>query len=60
MRLPLPLVLLGVALLVPASASAWSPLRAENSNTKRGNELMAQEQFGPALEAYDEAARELP
>ncbi|MBW2378032.1 MAG: hypothetical protein JRG70_00530 [Deltaproteobacteria bacterium] len=47
-------------LALPASASAWSPLRGENSNAKRGNALMAQEQYGPALEAYDEAARELP
>ena len=48
------------ALALPASASAWSPLRAENSNAKKGNALMAEEQYGPALEAYDEAARELP
>ncbi|MFA9409930.1 MAG: hypothetical protein ACERK0_01620 [Deltaproteobacteria bacterium] len=48
------------ALGLPASASAWSPLRGENSNAKKGNALMAQEQYGPALEAYDEAARELP
>jgi Ca-activated chloride channel family protein len=47
-------------LTVPAGASAWSPLRGENSNAKKGNTLMAQEQYGPALEAYDEAARELP
>ncbi|MBW2189649.1 MAG: hypothetical protein JRG93_08680, partial [Deltaproteobacteria bacterium] len=43
------------ALILPANASAWSPLRGENSNAKKGNALMAQEQFGPALEAYDEA-----
>jgi tetratricopeptide (TPR) repeat protein len=48
------------ALALPASASAWSPLRGENSNAKKGNALMAQGQYGPALEAYDEAARELP
>ena len=48
------------ALALPASASAWSPLRGENSNAKKGNALMAQEQYSPALEAYDEAARELP
>ncbi len=48
------------ALALPASASAWSALRGENSNAKKGNALMAQEQYGPALEAYDEAARELP
>jgi Ca-activated chloride channel family protein len=48
------------ALALPASASAWSPLRGENSNAKKGNALMTQEQYGPALESYDEAARELP
>lgn len=48
------------ALAPPASASAWTPLRTENPNAKRGNQLMAQEQYGPALEAYDEATRELP
>jgi Ca-activated chloride channel family protein len=48
------------ALVFPASASAWTPLRSENPNAKKGNALMAQEQYGPALEAYDEAARELP
>ncbi|MFW2389246.1 MAG: hypothetical protein ACN4G0_12970 [Polyangiales bacterium] len=56
----LPFALLGAALAMPASASAWSPLRGENSNAKRGNALMGEEQYGPALEAYDEAARELP
>ncbi|MGB5350562.1 MAG: hypothetical protein WBN10_13240 [Polyangiales bacterium] len=55
------LLLVGAAALVfPASASAWTPLRSENPNAKKGNALMAQEQYGPALEAYDEAARELP
>ncbi len=55
------LVLVGAAALVfPASASAWTPLRSENPNAKKGNALMAQEQYGSALEAYDEAARELP
>jgi tetratricopeptide (TPR) repeat protein len=49
-----------VALLTPASALAWSPLRAENPNAKRGNEQMAAEQYAEALEAYDQAARELP
>ncbi|MGB5285855.1 MAG: hypothetical protein WBN29_15190, partial [Polyangiales bacterium] len=48
------------ALTLPASASAWSPLRAENANAKRGNALMAEGEYGPALEAYDEAALELP
>ena len=49
-----------LAFALPATASAWSPLRAENSNVKKGNALMAEEQYGPALEAYDEAAQELP
>jgi Ca-activated chloride channel family protein len=48
------------ALALPASAAAWSPLRGENANAKKGNELMAEGQYGPALQAYDEAARELP
>ena len=47
-------------LALPVGASAWSPLRAENSNVNKGNALMAEEQYGPALGAYDEAARELP
>ena len=47
-------------LYLPATALAWSPLRAENPNVERGNELMAQEQYADALEAYDTAARELP
>lgn len=51
----------GAAVLAsPASAMAWSPLRAENPSAKKGNALMAQEQYAPALEAYDEAARKLP
>ncbi len=45
---------------LPSSASAWSPLRAENPNVKRGNALMAEERAADALDAYDEAARELP
>ncbi len=49
-----------VVLLTPASALAWSPLRAENPNAKRGNEQMAGEQYAEALESYDQAARELP
>ncbi|MGB5220669.1 MAG: hypothetical protein WBN60_06550, partial [Polyangiales bacterium] len=54
------LLSLCAALCLPATALAWSPLRAENPNVKRGNELMAQEQYADALEAYDSAARELP
>lgn len=60
MRLVAPILCCVVGLAVPAGASAWSPLRAENPNAKKGNALMAQEQYGPALQAYDEAARELP
>ncbi|MFZ1866699.1 MAG: hypothetical protein WAU39_20935 [Polyangiales bacterium] len=53
--------LCGLAVLaLPASAAAWSPLRAESSNVKRGNELMAEQQYEAALDAYDEAARKLP
>ncbi len=54
------LVCFAAALALPAGASAWSPLRAENANAKRGNALMAEGQYGPALEAYDQAALELP
>ena len=49
-----------VALSFPATALAWSPLRAKNPRVEEGNELMAQAQYADALEAYDEAARELP
>ena len=48
------------ALCLPATALAWSPLRAENPNVKKGNALMAEEQYPDALGAYDQAARELP
>ena len=58
---PLIWFLCSVALLaLPSNASAWSPLRAENPNVKKGNALMAEERAAEALEAYDEAARELP
>jgi len=49
-----------VVFALPAGAAAWSPLRAESANVKRGNELMAQQQYEAALEAYDDAARKLP
>jgi Ca-activated chloride channel family protein len=48
------------ALVAPNTASAWNPLRAENPNVEQGNELMVQEQYAEALDAYDRAARELP
>jgi len=60
MRLIASCLVCAAMLALPASASAWSPLRSENSNVKKGNGLMAQEQYEPALQAYDEAARELP
>ena len=49
-----------VGLIAPATASAWSPLRRENSDVKKGNALMPQGKYGAALEAYDLAAEELP
>ena len=49
-----------VSLIAPATASAWSPLRRENSDVKKGNALMPQGEYGAALEAYDLAAQELP
>jgi len=60
MRLIASCLFCAATLALPASASAWSPLRSENSNVKKGNGLMVQEQYEPALQAYDEAARELP
>lgn len=48
------------AFSLPATASAWSPLRAENPKVNEGNAFMAEGQYAEALEAYDEAARELP
>jgi len=49
-----------VGLVAPAAASAWSPLRRENSDVKKGNALMPEGEYGAALEAYDLAAQELP
>ncbi|MDH3844868.1 MAG: hypothetical protein OES69_13070, partial [Myxococcales bacterium] len=49
-----------VALIAPTTAFAWSPLRTENSDVKKGNALMSEEQYAAALEAYDSAAEELP
>ena len=37
----LPAFLCCVALLLPSSALAWSPLRAPNPNVEKGNALMA-------------------
>jgi tetratricopeptide (TPR) repeat protein len=48
------------ALGLPATASAWSPFRAQSPQVKQGNELMAEQKYEAALEAYDEAARKLP
>jgi len=60
MKLITCLALSCIALAWPAGASAWSPLRSENPNAKKGNDLMAQKEYARALESYDEAARELP
>jgi len=60
MKLAHGLALLAVALASPSAAHAWSPLRAENPNVKKGNALMEQERYAEALEVYDSAARELP
>jgi len=49
-----------LAMLLPQTAHAWNPLRTENDEVKRGNELMQREQYDEALEAYDQAAEELP
>jgi len=45
---------------LPASASAWSPFRTQSPQVERGNELMAEQKYEAALQAYDEAAKKLP
>ena len=47
-------------LLLPATALAWSPLRAKNPSIEEGNQAMAEARYDAALEHYDTAARELP
>ncbi len=49
-----------VAVITPATALAWSPLRSENPDVRRGNALMSKQEYTAALEAYDSAAEELP
>lgn len=49
-----------IGLITSAPALAWSPLRSENSDVKRGNTLMTEGRPDAALEAYDAAAAELP
>jgi Ca-activated chloride channel homolog len=53
--------LLGLGSLLPTRpALAWELFRSESSAVERGNEHLAKGQPQEALEAYDEAARELP
>jgi Ca-activated chloride channel family protein len=47
-------------MIAPTTAHAWSPLRAENPDVKKGNALMDEGQPVEALDAYDQAARALP
>jgi Ca-activated chloride channel homolog len=43
-----------------SKARAWELFRSESSDVRRGNEHLTKGQHKEALEAYDEAARELP
>jgi Ca-activated chloride channel homolog len=55
--------LLGLLLwlsMAPRPARAWELFRSESSAVERGNEHLEKGQAKEALEAYDEAARELP
>ncbi|MFW5877035.1 MAG: tetratricopeptide repeat protein, partial [Myxococcota bacterium] len=45
---------------VPGRALAWDPFRSANGAVEEGNARMAEGEPEAALEAYDEAARELP
>jgi Ca-activated chloride channel family protein len=47
-------------LALASSAQAWDLFRSRSSPVERGNEALAKGQHKEALEAYDEAARELP
>lgn len=49
-----------VCLSTSATALAWEPFRSPNANVERGNALMAEGKTEDALEAYSQAARELP
>ena len=43
----------------PISASAWNPLRSNNSDVERGNALLAEGKTADALKAYEAAAPKL-
>lgn len=58
-RIALPWALFALA-LSPKQALAWELFRSESSAVERGNEHLAKGQQKEALEAYEEAARELP
>ncbi|MDB4972693.1 MAG: hypothetical protein JWN48_1034 [Myxococcaceae bacterium] len=51
---------LTLALMRPSSAQAWELFRSQSSAVERGNEHLRKGEHKEALEAYDEAARELP
>jgi Ca-activated chloride channel homolog len=55
-------IALSLLLLLPftSRAHAWELFRSESSAIERGNEHLAKGQHKEALEAYDEAASELP
>ena len=61
MRLQLAAIAFAIALLpgLPAQAE-WSWLRSENSHVNEGNKKLAGGDAKGALEAYDQAARQLP
>jgi Ca-activated chloride channel family protein len=46
--------------VMPRPARAWELFRSQSSAVERGNEHLKKGQHKEALEAYDEAARELP
>lgn len=55
------LIALALWVVLPGrSALAWEPFRSQSSAVERGNEHLGKGQHKEALEAYDQAARELP
>lgn len=60
LSLTLTLSLTATATLFPQPAQAWELFRSQSSAVERGNEHLKKGQHKEALEAYDEAARELP
>lgn len=58
--LPTLALMAAATLTSPPSARAWELFRSQSSAVERGNEALAKGQHQEALEAYDEAARELP